>query len=220
MTRYRTWFFDCDGVLLDSNALKTDAFRSEAARFGSRAAGELVRYHCAHGGIGREVKAKYFFERILGRATDSSEVEQFVRGFAERVRVGLASVPADEALVPLLEELGRERCRLHVVTGGDEREVRGELERRGLAVHFLGIHGGPTGKLEILDRLERAGRIVHPAVFVGDSAFDLACAKRFGLDFIYVEHWSEWAGWQEQIPSDSFVVENLAELRSLLRNEP
>ena len=38
----RTWFFDCDGVILDSNAAKTEAFRMVATPYGGEAAEALV----------------------------------------------------------------------------------------------------------------------------------------------------------------------------------
>lgn len=48
-----TLVFDCDGVVLNSNRIKTEAFRVVAAPYGDAAAGALVQYHLAHGGISR-----------------------------------------------------------------------------------------------------------------------------------------------------------------------
>jgi phosphoglycolate phosphatase-like HAD superfamily hydrolase len=218
VTAYRTWVFDCDGVLLDSNSLKTEAFRLEAERFGSGAADELVRYHQAHGGISRQVKSRYFFEEILGRAAIDDEIDEFLRGFAARVRNGLASVPADEALVPLLVELGRHECRLFVVSGGDEDEVRNELDARDLSGHFAGVYGSPSSKPTIIAQIERDGLLERPAVLVGDSRLDAECAERFDLEFVFVEHWSEWERWRQEVPAETNVIHDLAELVALLRS--
>ena len=216
LTGYRTWVFDCDGVLLDSNVLKTEAFRAEAEPFGPLVAEEFVRYHQAHGGVSRQVKARFLFEQILGRTADAAEIDKFLRGFAQRVRAGLAAVRADDSLLPLLLELRRRQCRLFVVTGGDEGEVRHELHSRGLIDNFAGVYGSPRSKPEILAGLDRAGLLERPGALVGDGALDADCAERFGLDFVFVEHWSEWAGWQEQLPGRAIVVHDLAELLALL----
>lgn len=42
LQRYRTLVFDCDGVLLNSNMVKTQAFYSTALPYGEKAAKELV----------------------------------------------------------------------------------------------------------------------------------------------------------------------------------
>jgi beta-phosphoglucomutase-like phosphatase (HAD superfamily) len=43
--RYKTWIFDCDGVLLDSNRIKTQAIFEAAKPHGEEAAMKLVEYH-------------------------------------------------------------------------------------------------------------------------------------------------------------------------------
>jgi hypothetical protein len=42
-----TLVFDCDGVVLNSNRIKTEAFRLVAAPYGEAAAEALVQYHLA-----------------------------------------------------------------------------------------------------------------------------------------------------------------------------
>jgi beta-phosphoglucomutase-like phosphatase (HAD superfamily) len=46
--RYKTLVFDCDGVILNSNRIKTEAFGQVAMQFGADAAKELVRFHVQH----------------------------------------------------------------------------------------------------------------------------------------------------------------------------
>lgn len=41
MQKYETLVFDCDGVLLDSNRVKTEAFWTVASQFGQAAADAL-----------------------------------------------------------------------------------------------------------------------------------------------------------------------------------
>jgi len=50
---YRTYVFDCDGVVLDSNNLKTLSFREAALPYGEDVADALVEYHVRHRGVTR-----------------------------------------------------------------------------------------------------------------------------------------------------------------------
>ena len=52
--------FDCDGVITDTNSLKTDAFESIADEFLSKEAKELLlNYHNSNGGKSRWEKFNY-----------------------------------------------------------------------------------------------------------------------------------------------------------------
>jgi|GEM_PF-7033688 len=63
--KYKTLVFDCDGVLLNSNKVKTQAFYRAAQQYGDNAAQSLVDYHLKHGGVSRYKKFKFFLENIL-----------------------------------------------------------------------------------------------------------------------------------------------------------
>ena len=45
ISQYATLIFDCDGVILDSNKIKTTAFYNTALPYGEDAAEALVNYH-------------------------------------------------------------------------------------------------------------------------------------------------------------------------------
>ena len=62
LSKYKTWFFDCDGVLLDSNQLKSDAYYQVGLPYGKENAQALVEYNKRLGGVTRFEKFKYFFE--------------------------------------------------------------------------------------------------------------------------------------------------------------
>lgn len=212
----RSWIFDCDGVLLDSNAVKTDAFRLAAAPYGDRAAEALVRYHRRTGGVSRHEKARYFFDEILQQPVSIEELDRFVGCFANAVVGGLADVVEDAAARALLDHVHDQGCAVFVVTGGDEDEVRSEFDRRGLAHYFTGVYGSPTGKREIIQALLDSGAIRAPVAIVGDGALDAASAVECGFDFVFVSHWTEWDGWEHALPPASIVVEDLAALLDLL----
>lgn len=185
--------FDCDGVILDSNALKTQAFRAVGEQFGPDAARALVDYHLAHGGVSRYRKFEYLLSEILGEAPDADRVASLAADYGAAVRRGLLEC----AVAPGLEQL-RVRTREYrwcIVSGGDQAELRDVFAVRGLDYMFDGgIHGSPTPKADLLEALS-ASIDVERSVFLGDSEYDHACARQQRIRFVFVHGWTEMRDW-------------------------
>jgi HAD superfamily hydrolase (TIGR01549 family) len=188
---YKTWVFDCDGVVLDSNRIKTDAFFRAAEPYGAQYARQLADYHVKNGGISRYIKFQHFITGILGReSVDEAELSQLLSTYAEYVKQGLLSCDAAPG-IDRLRQLTKDSNWL-IVSGGDQAELRSVFSQRGLDHLFDGgIYGSPDTKDEILSRLKAERVIDEPAVFVGDSQYDIEAARRASLDFIFVSDWSE-----------------------------
>lgn len=194
---YATLIFDCDGVLLDSNRVKTEAFRQAALPYGVAAAEALVAYHVALGGVSRYAKFTHFLEHIVP-GQDGPGREALLSAYATAVREGLASCSLAEGLKDL--RAATPNARWMIVSGGDQAELREIFAARGLASLFDGgIFGSPDTKDAILAREIAAGGIQRPALFLGDSRYDHEAASAAGLDFIFVSGWSEFDGWPEYI---------------------
>ena len=85
MQLYSHLFFDCDGVILDSNHIKTKSFYEIALNFGEINAKKLVNFHTSNGGISRYIKLKYFTEEILG-VCDEEIYNQLVIDYGNLVK--------------------------------------------------------------------------------------------------------------------------------------
>ena len=62
---YNSIIFDCDGVILNSNKIKTRAFRMASFAFGYEASNSLESYHLKNGGVSRYAKFDYFLKNIV-----------------------------------------------------------------------------------------------------------------------------------------------------------
>ncbi len=193
---YKTLVFDCDGVVLDSNRIKTDAFYQTTRSYGEDAAGFFVEYHRQHGGISRYRKFEYFFTDIVRRKPNVGEMESLLATYASHVRDGLLSCDVTEGLKEL--RAATPDARWLIVSGGDQTELRHVFKDRGLAQFFDGgIYGAPDSKDEILARESDNGNIQPPGLFIGDSRYDHQASTRAGLDFLFVTRWTEFSAWQE-----------------------
>ncbi len=196
LAQYRTLVFDCDGVVLDSNRVKTEAFYTAALPYGESHAQALVTYHTQHGGISRYAKFEKFLRDIVGGPVDDVATRELLESYAAEVRQGLLQCRIAEGLELLRKATPHARWML--LSGGDQAELRDVFSQRGIASWFdLGIYGSPESKDDILSREIANGALELPTLFFGDSRYDHQAATRAGLDFVFVSGWTEFEGWQD-----------------------
>ena len=188
--------FDCDGVVLDSNRIKTEAFRTAALPFGPESADRLRAYHLENGGVSRYLKFRHFLESIVEGEAPAGSYERLLDRYAAEVGRGLSTASVAPGLQRIRDETRSATWIL--ASAGDQTELRGVFEERGLSRFFDGgIYGSPTPKDEILASCRDRGLLDRPALFLGDSRYDFEVASEFGLDFVFVEAWSEFQEWQD-----------------------
>lgn len=193
---YTTLVFDCDGVVLDSNRVKTDAFYQATLPYGKAAARAMVDYHISLGGVSRYLKFQYFLEEIVPRGHSGPDLDTLLKNYATAVRVGLMECD----IAPGLHELrvAYPAQRWMIASGGDQNELRSIFTARDLDSLFDGgIFGSPDTKDTILAREIATGSIRRPALFLGDSRYDHEAASAAGLDFVFISGWSEFDGWPD-----------------------
>lgn len=210
---YRCLVFDCDGVVLDSNRAKTDAFYQTALPYGEAAARAFADYHRRHGGVSRYRKFEYFLQHIVEVEQPEVVLPDLLERYAALAYQGLlqcAAAPGLDALRARLPD-----ARWMIVSGGDQEELRRVFAERGLDGMFDGgIFGSPVAKDEILARELGSGHLSTPALFLGDSRFDHQCARAAGLDFVFLSGWSEFEGWQAYCEAEGIAVRD--DIASLL----
>ena len=202
---YKTWIFDCDGVILDSNGIKSEVFYEVALPFGKDKAEALVAYHKRHGGVSRYKKFEHFFSNILGMKNAESALKEATNRYGEIVRHRLLHCPETDGLRPFLEGIPREIMKI-VVSGGMQRELQEVFRQRNLHHYFNAIYGSPESKEAILRRTLNKGLLAPPAVFIGDSLYDYECAKMFHVDFIFMSQYTEFEEWRDFFQDKEIIV--------------
>lgn len=187
---------DCDGVILDSNGIKTEAFREAVAGYGTEAAALLVDYHRRHGGISRHRKVRHFFDGILGREPHPGELESVLEAFGRASRSGLFRCAETRGFRDFMTALPG-NARPYVVSGGLEIELRDVFRERELDALFHGIYGSPTTKEDNLERVFAHAGMRGPGIFFGDSEYDHVAASKAGLEFVFVSKYTEFGTWRE-----------------------
>jgi phosphoglycolate phosphatase-like HAD superfamily hydrolase len=213
---YKTLVFDCDGVILNSNKIKTEAFYQSALAYGESAAQVLVDYHVANGGVSRYKKFAYFLDEIVPTFAPNisgPSLEALLAYYAEIVLHGLLTCEVTEGLEELRNKTSD--AKWLIVSGGDQTELRHVFNERGLAKYFDGgIFGSPDTKDQILEREITNGNIQQPALFLGDSKYDYQAASGAGLDFVFLTGWSEVKDLELWVSSKSII--NFFDIQSVV----
>ncbi len=213
LSSYQTLVFDCDGVVLNSNKVKTQAFYDATLSFGHDKAQALVDYHVQNGGISRYLKFEYFIKEILQQALTKTLLDNLLEKFATKVKSGL--MQCDIALG--LTELRKQTPQANwlIVSGGDQDELREVFAARGLFELFDGgIFGSPDNKDVILERELDNRNIQKQALFFGDSKYDFQAAVRANLDFVFLTNWTEVEDWVKW--TDTERIQNSSKISDLV----
>ncbi len=214
LKKYKTLVFDCDGVVLNSNQTKIDAYYNVAKRMGGTdaQAQALVDHHVAKGSFPRNGKIEYYFEHILKQPLTDALMQQYLQAFDDILDTTLMQCEVALGLDAL--KAATQEAAWMLLSGGDQAELRRVFPRRNLANLFeAGIFGGPDKKDDVLAREKANGNIVFPALFLGDSKYDHQAASRAGLDFVFMSDWTEVKDWQTYCAENKIItIRNISQL--------
>ncbi len=207
ITQYKTILFDCDGVVLNSNFLKIEAYRLTALQFGASEADamKLVNHHIEYTGISRNIKFTYFLEKILNQSVNDISMSHLLTQLNYQVERLLEDCEVAQGLATLREKT--KDSNWMIVSGGDQEEILRLFTRKNLLKYFdVGIFGSPDSKEDIVARELKKSTAQRPTLFIGDSKYDYQVAKKNNLDFIFLSEWTNFVKWE------SFCAENKIEI--------
>lgn len=186
--KYKTIIFDCDGVILDSNHIKSDAFEKALKGEDSVLINEFINYHKLNGGVSRFIKFEYFY-KVLKESTDyKDELIDKLEKYARICNKGLLNCDEIPGILSFFKYLQGIDINLYVVSGGEQSEVRNVLTERGISVYFEEVYGSPESKTRHLQKIN-----TEHALYFGDSYVDYMVAKEFDVEFIFISGASEWS---------------------------
>jgi len=179
----RVLILDFDGVVVESNDVKTQAFQAVFARFPEQAEA-MMAFHNDHVSLSRFAKFEHLLA-LLGRADDSALMADLAADFSQRVLSGMKAVPFVAGAETFLRTMAP--CLpvyLASVTPAEELGVI--LAQFGLTHWFRHVYGCPpwTKAAAVRDVLEREGVKPAEALLIGDSTGDQRTAQLTGIGFL------------------------------------
>jgi phosphoglycolate phosphatase-like HAD superfamily hydrolase len=183
---YECVFWDFDGVLMDSNNVRTCAFRHSLENYPRSEVQELIIFHELNGGLSRYVKFDHFFNNILKVKPSKETLDECLRKFNDYCVSHLNDkkllISETKEMVFRLSSLNIDQ---HITSGSDEEELNKLCNNLDIAKYFRTIKGSPVPKTEnIKSVLMELGYDLKKCVMIGDSINDRDAAASNGISFI------------------------------------
>ena len=212
LTKYDFFVFDCDGVILDSNLIKTQAFKESLLNYPDEQVLEFLAYHRENGGISRYYKFNYFFDQIMKMENYEQSLQTALKDYANILEVELLSCSFVPGVIKFLSLLNDHKKDAYVNSGSSENELNKIFKLRGINNFFKEIKGSPDSKYSNMNHIFNDRKKGSKGLFFGDSLVDFQVANKFSIDFIYVESFSEW----KDFPKNITKIEDFEDLKELI----
>lgn len=180
-------FWDFDGVIKDSVAVKTEAFAHLFRPYGVELAQRVCAHHEANGGMSRFEKFPLYLE-WAGESVTQEKVDECCRRFSQLALQGVINAP----WVPGVEAILRRNPHQQefvLVTATPQEEIEEILAEINLRTCFSGVFGAPISKKEAI-RASLAARTLDASqcLMIGDAKADWEAALAYNVPFLLRRH--------------------------------
>ena len=180
-------FFDFDGVIVDSNSTKTEAFRILFSDYNDEIIAQVIAYHQQNGGISRVEKIRYAHQHIIKKPLTDEEVMEWAAEYSNLVKEKVIAADWIKGAKEFLDTI-QGSMPIFVISGTPESELREVIERRNISRYFNEIAGSPTKKPSHIRQLLYNYHLApEHCIFVGDALTDYNAARETGLFFIGIQ---------------------------------
>jgi phosphoglycolate phosphatase len=181
----RLAIFDCDGTLVDSGATIHRALHTTFGVHG---------FPCPPPSVTRKVIGLSLDQAMAALVPDADHAAlsaTYKDAFIAMRGAGEVDEPLFEGIVELLDTLGRDGWLLGVATGKSDRGLRHCLAAHGIAGRFVTLQTADRNPSKphpamALAAMAEAGAEPQATVFVGDTGWDMGCARAAGCGAIGV----------------------------------
>lgn len=178
-------FWDFDGVILESNKIRSLGFQKVLKDFPESQVQSLIDYHEFNGGLSRYVKFRYFYQNIRKEEVKEEKILDISNDFSKIMRKLLV----DKKLL-ICESLNFIKSnykdyKMHVISGSDQNELRFLCHELGISKYFISVLGSPTPKTKLVESVLKENKYSNEqTIFIGDSINDYYAAKDNNIFFM------------------------------------
>ena len=182
--KYDSIFWDFDGVLIDSDIIRTNGFRYIFREFNEELVVELISYHKKNGGKSRYDKIAFFYSAILNVYLSKETLNEKLIDYSNYVKPRLISKSLLFEKNLSIVKSNQDKNNF-IVSASDEKELIEITGKLNIKKYFLEIKGSPKEKSKnILEVIKLYNLSPKKCVLIGDSINDYHASIDSGIDFI------------------------------------
>ena len=177
MKEYDAIIFDFDGVILQSEKIKTDAFK-----------GLFKNVKCdidvAKGGRSRYQKIEYYYKKLLNINLTKKEVNKIADDYSKKTFDKILKASFVKDIIDFLNT-SYGKTDLFIVSGTPTKELKLIMDKRNISNYFKGIYGADDDKSIIINNIvNRYKYDKDKIIYVGDTLTDFEESKKAGVHFV------------------------------------
>ena len=179
---------DYDGVVAESNQIKTRAFSELFKGEKKDHITEFIEFHTCNEGISREKKISYFYTEILKKRILKKDLNKKCSDFSNLVVQKIIECEKVAGVESYLKENYKKKD-FFISSGTPTKEIKLILKKTNMINFFQDILGSPDSKEKHISYILNKYKYNRAELmFIGDSKTDLMAARKNGIDFILRTH--------------------------------
>ena len=184
MFKVRAIILDFDGVLLESNDEKTEAFKELFSLYPEYEEAMLA-YHLRWFSTSRMKKFRYFVYELMERPGDENRILDMAERFSNLITKRVICCPDVPGAMEFLKEFSK-RIPIYISSATPQEELRRIIRYRGIERYLTDIYGDPPVKKQdaIRSVLKRENILPEDILFIGDALSDYRAAREAGIRFM------------------------------------
>jgi phosphoglycolate phosphatase-like HAD superfamily hydrolase len=186
---------DCDGIIFNSNQLKTAAYRSTLSDLNcsTEEISKFVDLHLSDVSVSRFVKFTAFFKDILNDPDSETKTTAALEGYSTNCMKLYKELTPEKGAMKFVDQSPTSPTLTFVISGGAQTELNQVFQIHGIRDKFHKICGSPITKIEHLSEIIKETNIDPTQIlFIGDGWTDFKTSKHIGCHFCFLKEMSDW----------------------------
>ena len=180
----KTIIFDFDGVILETNEIKLQAFLSIFQDCSQDVQDKIAQLHLENDGVSRTEKFRIIREKFLNQPFDPIKIKELEKTFAIFCADKIKKASWVNGVFEFIH-FAYKKYSLYIVSAAPESEIKEIVAERKLEKYFQGVYGHPRSKSELYKMiLEKEHIGADEALCIGDSLGDFNSAQNNSINFV------------------------------------
>jgi phosphoglycolate phosphatase-like HAD superfamily hydrolase len=174
---FKIFFWDFDGVIINSDNIRIKGFKNSLEDYNSNDVNSLLIFHKNNGGLSRYVKFRFFFEKILNQPLNEEKFQKLLLKYSKFCQKNLMNkkLLISEVIQYIKENYNNKI--FHIASGSDNQELNELCNGMEISSYFKSINGSPEPKKEIIKRIIKENNYLKKNIcLIGDSINDYQAA--------------------------------------------